>query len=611
MADQKLTDKAELLTPDGADWLHTVDVDDLASSPKGTSKKVSYTNAGAKIISDSDTDDLSEGSVNLYNRVPTGGATNNVLAKNSAADFDADFTGDPQVDSLGIGGAPDSTAILDAQSTTQSILVPRMTNTQKVAIPSPPDGSIVYDTSQKALNYRNNGIWDSRRVLDKQSIILPVHPGIGTADTGVSGDATLKGGIYRSFEAIRFNRVYVDVSTYSGTPPITMRFLIYQNQSGIGAQELVCTVEDFDPGATGVQIAIPLEDPVILIPGLDIVVLWGEDGAGNISLLCHTVSEISLYNSDTALAIGQVATTFDTTISSTTSPATVDPRVGGADGFVGAATADTMPILRFNFSVPFSIRQAIYSGLSFDLSNEDSAPWSVQFNADGTKMFSLGNDADIIFQYTLTTGFDVSTASYDTVSFSIASEVTNPRSFAFNPAGTKMFVIDSSSPTIYQYTLSSGFDMSTASYDTVSFSVSALDSSFSSITFNPAGTKMFVVGINTKEIFQHTLSSGYDLTTASYDSVSFSVASEDIDPHEALFNLAGTKMVMLGTDNAEVFQYTLSSGYDLTTASYDEISFSVASEDTFPLGLTYSTDGEKMYMIGVVSGFNVFQYALD
>jgi hypothetical protein len=40
---------------------------------------------------DLDTDDVSEGTVNLYNRVPTGGTALQVLTKNSGTDFDASF----------------------------------------------------------------------------------------------------------------------------------------------------------------------------------------------------------------------------------------------------------------------------------------------------------------------------------------------------------------------------------------------------------------------------------------------------------------------------------------------------------------------------------------
>ena len=43
------------------------------------------------------------------------------------------------------GSAPNASAMLDIKSTTSGLLVPRMTTTQRTAIPSPATGLIVYD----------------------------------------------------------------------------------------------------------------------------------------------------------------------------------------------------------------------------------------------------------------------------------------------------------------------------------------------------------------------------------------------------------------------------------------------------------------------------------
>ena len=64
-----------------------------------------------------------------------------------------------------------------------------------------------------------------------------------------------------------------------------------------------------------------------------------------------------------------------------------------------------------------------------------------------------------------------------------------------------------------------------------------------------------------------------DLANASYDSVSFSVAGQDSVPFGLSFNNDGSKMYMVGTITDTVFQYTLSTGFDLSTASYDSVSF--------------------------------------
>ena len=52
---------------------------------------------------------------------------------------------------VGLGGSPAAGAILDLQSTTLAFNPPRMTTTQKLAISSPTDGMVVYDTTLHSL----------------------------------------------------------------------------------------------------------------------------------------------------------------------------------------------------------------------------------------------------------------------------------------------------------------------------------------------------------------------------------------------------------------------------------------------------------------------------
>jgi DNA-binding beta-propeller fold protein YncE len=45
----------------------------------------------------------------------------------------------------------------------------------------------------------------------------------------------------------------------------------------------------------------------------------------------------------------------------------------------------------------------------------------------------------------------------------------------------------------------------------------------------------------------------------------------------------------------------------LSTASYDNVSFSVSGQDTSPFGIAFRSDGTKMYMLGNNSD-SVYQY---
>ena len=252
---------------------------------------------------------------------------------------------------------------------------------------------------------------------------------------------------------------------------------------------------------------------------------------------------------------------------------------------------------------------ASYDSVSFNVNSQDANPYGLAFNSTGTKMYMLGISSTSVHQYSLSTGFDLSTASYDSVSFSVGGQDGFPTSIWFNSTGTKMYIMGNNNDYVYQYSLSTGFDLSTASYDSVSFSVNSQDAGPTSMWFNPTGTKMYITGYATDTVYQYSLSTGFDLSTASYDSVSFSVGSQDSNPYGIAFNPAGTKMYIMGHGNDTVYQYSLSTGFDLSTASYDSVSFSVNSQDANPFGLAFNPAGTKMYVVGW-GNKSIFQYSV-
>ena len=234
---------------------------------------------------------------------------------------------------------------------------------------------------------------------------------------------------------------------------------------------------------------------------------------------------------------------------------------------------------------------------NYDVSAQDTTPTGIAFNPDGTKMYVVGGAGADVMQYTLTTGFDVSTASYSFLRIYVGSEETQPRGIAFNADGTKMFLAGLDGIDVNEYTLSTGFNVSTASF-VDSFSVSAQDSTPYGIAFNADGTKMFVVGQQNDKVYEYVLSTGFDVSTASFTD-GFSVASQDPIPHGISFSTDGTTMFVVGrTSPASVYQYTLSTGFDVSTASYASISFNVSSQEIYPFGMAFNSEGTKFFIVG-------------
>ena len=220
--------------------------------------------------------------------------------------------------------------------------------------------------------------------------------------------------------------------------------------------------------------------------------------------------------------------------------------------------------LIFNLTFVSSAQAAATFVDSFDVSGQDTNPRGLRFNNDGTKMFLVGNDGEDVNEYTLSTGFDVSSASF-VDSFDVSGQDTGPVSIAFNNDGTKMFVSGNAGDDINEYTLTTGFDVSSASF-VDSFDVSGQDTNPKGITFNNDGTKMFVVGNTGDDINEYTLTTGFDVSSATFVD-SFDVSDQDTAPRGLTFNNDGTKMFVSGNAGDDINEYTLSCAFKVTASS--------------------------------------------
>jgi DNA-binding beta-propeller fold protein YncE len=242
---------------------------------------------------------------------------------------------------------------------------------------------------------------------------------------------------------------------------------------------------------------------------------------------------------------------------------------------------------------------------SFSIAAQDTVPTAITFNTNGTKMFVVGATNDAVFGYTLSTGFDVSTSTYSQ-SFSVSAQDLNPVGIYFNADGTKMFILGYSGQDVNEYTLSTGFDVSTATYSQ-NFSIASQETQPTGMTFNTDGTKMFVVGLSGQDVNEYTLSTGFNVSTSSY-SQNFSVSAQESEPRDIAFNTDGTKMFILGNTGDDVNEYILSTGFDISTATYSQ-NFSVSAQETSPYGLAFNTSGTKMFVVGG-SGDDINEYTL-
>ena len=157
-----------------------------------------------------------------------------------------------------------------------------------------------------------------------------------------------------------------------------------------------------------------------------------------------------------------------------------------------------------------------------------------------------------------------------------------------------MFISGNGTNTVYEYNLSTAYDTSTAVYSNNSVSLSGQDNSPLSLTFNNDGTKMFVLGTQNDSVYEYTLSVGFDLSSdVTYTNNSVSVSTQESTPIDVTFNDDGTKMFVTGWTNDTIFEYTVSTGFDLSDVSYSNNSYSISSQENYPTDIKLITMEQK------------------
>ena len=202
---------------------------------------------------------------------------------------------------------------------------------------------------------------------------------------------------------------------------------------------------------------------------------------------------------------------------------------------------------------------------------------SVFLSPDGTKIYLCDSSNQYTIQGTLTTPFDISTAVATSKQLNDSARTGEPRDARFSPDGTKLYVL-SEDVAIFQYNVSTAFDLSTATYANKTYT--NIQSDPRSIRFSPDGTKMYYLSGGTNYIYQFSLSSAFDISTASDDSKNLNttrtVDSFSITAGKGfVIKTDGTQLIVTGRGTRpdsgpamELHTYTMSTAFDLSTASF-------------------------------------------
>ena len=263
----------------------------------------------------------------------------------------------------------------------------------------------------------------------------------------------------------------------------------------------------------------------------------------------------------------------------------------------------------------------------------------IKFNSNGDVLHVVSSQAagnnintssiDKVYRYTLSTDFDISTTSDTATKLDIrdgdicASNFQQPTAIAFNNLGSRMFVgnsLDGGTLDVCQVNLDSEFDapsgvtpMATRgiTVDSGATDVGDAASAVDGLEFNSTGSKMFLTNMETDKIYEFNLTSNYDVSTASYSNNFFEPTDDSASDIEGIaFNDDGTMLYFVEGELDYILQYELGNAYDLSSSkTYKgklEIRPNYLTLSTEDAGhvhtegvasqMTFNNDGTKLYV---------------
>ena len=166
-------------------------------------------------------------------------------------------------------------------------------------------------------------------------------------------------------------------------------------------------------------------------------------------------------------------------------------------------------IQQFSLSTAYTVGTASYDGYYSLSADGITSPYGMRWNNDGSKFFVTDYSANTVIEYSVSNAYDVTSGTItEGTNYDVGSYETNPYDVAFNADGTKMYVIGNNSDKIHEWTLSTGFDLSSTVSYVSGTSLGMTDPA--AFDFSPDGTLMAVVDYGTDDLKGFTLSTGFD-----------------------------------------------------------------------------------------------------
>ena len=209
-------------------------------------------------------------------------------------------------------------------------------------------------------------------------------------------------------------------------------------------------------------------------------------------------------------------------------------------------------IYQYNLSTAWDVNTLTANGYRQFIQDRG---YSVAFKPDGIRYFLASDDEDRVQEYDLDTAWDIDGGETFNGNTSFQTQDTRITSCQFSSDGTKMVLYGATNDKLYYFTLSTAWDVSTASYSTAS---SALSGNGDTMAMKPDGTKFYLIAGST--VSQHNATTAFDMSTVSTSATYTLDVSNDVSvTYIAGIALSsdGSKLYTINRSNRYVYQYDL------------------------------------------------------
>lgn len=239
---------------------------------------------------------------------------------------------------------------------------------------------------------------------------------------------------------------------------------------------------------------------------------------------------------------------------------------------------------------------------------QDSLPYYVDFKKDdGSKMYVLGDKNKSIFQYSLTTAWTFAGGvSYDSKALNLTAIDNKPYAFRLNSDCDTMFFVGGQADYLYCMSNSTPSNISLMSLQS-NYSLAARGGNAFGLDVKPDGTKFFILDVDTDSIYQFRLATGWNLSSVTYERAIYIGNLDGYATGLAFYN-NGSQLHIIGTDNDTEYVINCPNAYDLNGATYTGKTFYVGAYDNSPTGMAFkTTDWNKMF-ISAYQHSSIYQF---